>query len=579
MTIDPKDLKTLLVRVTLITLAVRAVPLLSSDLGPGEAAAAMGLGADGLSMEPIAQLWRAWLHAAGGVGLLVRLPALLADLSLPLLAILFARAAGWGALAGLVAGLVLAIAPLGIEAGFRADGGAIYAALALGALGLLQRGLAQCDLRWVVASALLLAAGLTLAAPLMLLVPVGMTIAQLALVERRVRLTAVGTWLGAAVVATLGRWLALGHLLPEATRTDHWLAQTALTSDGGTWASAAPLTAGLDALAAISPAGAAGAVAGQLQMPAAPLWALALAAVLCLLAGAGVALGRVQADPSPARVPAVSTEQGAGAADGWRTLGVGGMLNVPRQLGLRDWLPLALGAITVALDVALAAQRHDAAGLFARLAVGRVCVALLLGVGLTAWAMPRNGGSESENLRLRRRFNLTLALSSLAIFALGAAHLLAWTRSVDPLAPHRVAQFAREHMEDHGALLTVGPRGLAVAFLLDPLGNQARVRVASLEPADAKAHLAMLLRQGPAAVVLAGDRDALGETGQGQAPRPDLARLSESLRAMLEASGYRTLDDGHAYLGQTAVAAFTRAPAEVPDPASVRPQLGPGLAP
>ncbi len=579
MTIDPKDLRTLLVRVTLVTLAVRAVPLLSSDLVPGEVAAAMGLGAEGLSTEPLAQLSRAWLHAAGGMGLMARLPALLADLLLPMLAVVFARASGWGAIPGLMAALLLAIAPLGIEAGFRADGGALPAALALGALFLLQKGLTTNDLRRIALSAVVLLLGGVLLPPLLLLVPVGLGLAALALAERRVKRTALISWLFAPLLAIAGRELLLGHLLPEATRAEHWLSLARLSGEGGAWSTVAALPAALQALATMGPAGPQGELAAQLQMPTAPLWTVLLALALAGLAAAGVLLGRVQADPTaPTQVP-VSEEPGAGAVDGWRTLGVGGALTVPRALGLRDWLPLLLGVVFAAADVGMAAQRSDPSALFARLAIGRVCLALLLGVGITAWAMPRSGGTPSEVVRRKRRFNLSMAASASAIFALGAMHLMAWTRSVDPLAPRRVAQFARDHMEQGGALLTLGPRGLPVAFLLDPLANQQRVRVASLEPADAKAHLAMLLRQGPQVVVLAGDRDALGETGTQVKQQTELLRLAAALRGMLEASGYHAVEDGHAFLGQTAVAAFTRVAADVPDPGVVRPQLGPGLAP
>jgi len=579
MTIDPKDLRTLLVRVTLVTLAVRAVPLLSSDLVPGEAAAAMGLGPEGLSAEPLAQLWRAWLHASGGMGLAARLPALVADLLLPALAVVFARAAGWGAIAGLMAALVFAIAPIGIEAGFRIDAGALPAALALAALVLLQRGLTNNEVRRIALSAVVLCASGILAPTLLLVAPVGLCLAALALGARRTKTAALVSWGLAALLAAGGRAWLLGHFLPEATRAEHWLAASHLSGDGGAWLRVAALPAALQALATMGPAGAQGELAAQLQMPAAPLWSLVLTLALAGVAAAGLALGRVQADPSaPTQIPA-SEAGGAAAADGWRTLGVGGALTVPRALGLRDWLPLLLGVILAAADVGVAAQRGDPSSLFARLAVGRVCFALLLGVGITAWAMPSSGGSPSELVRRKRRFNFTMAAAAAAVFGLGALHLMQWTRSVDPLAPRRVAQFARDQMAQDGALLALGPRGLSVAFLLDPLANQQRVRVASLDPAEAKAHLAMLLRRGPEVLVMAGDRDALGETGTQQAQHLALLRLAASLRGMLEASHYQAVPDGHAFLGQTAVAAFTRATQDAADPSVVRPQLVPGVAP
>lgn len=590
MTIDPKDLRTLLLRVTLVTLAVRIVPLLSNDLGPTEAAAAMGLGADGLSAEWTAIMARGWLHASGGLGLLARLPALLCDLALPVLAVMFARAAGWGAICGLLAGLVLAIAPLGVEAGHRLDGGAVWALIALAALVLLRRGLKDGDLRRILLSAALLLVGGLFAAPVLVVVPAGLYLVARTVSVGQYKTAAWVGWLAAPLLALALRYATMGYLVPEADAASRWLVLPHHAGEPSGWATVGAMPALLQGLLAVLPGGPQGQLAAQLGILPAPLWAVAVGGALTLLALAGLVRGQVHADPvsvapvvkTPLRSPFAVVEEpadqgGAGQADGWRTLGVALAPSV-RDLGDRDIVPLLLGILGAVAYVAQAGARGVPDGLQPALAVGRICAALLLGVGLTALAMPRRAATESENVVRRRHFNFGLGAVALLVFGLGAAHLMAVARSPDRIAPRKVAQRARETLDEKGALLALGPRGLPVVFLLDPLGDWPLVRATSLDFPHAISNLTYLLTKYPKSVVMAGDRDILVDPGQDSRPDAELVTLGKTLDESLQLSGMHPLFDLAGVLGGTAIMRYSR---EAPtlSPETIRPQLGPGLAP
>jgi hypothetical protein len=591
MTIDPKDLRTLLLRVTLVTFAVRLVPLMSNDLGPSEAATTMGLGLDGPSGEWLAHLAHGWLAAAGGLGLVARVPALLCDLALPLLAVAFARAAGWGAICGLLGGLVLAIAPLGIEAGHRLDGGSVWALVALGALVLLRRGLTDADVPKVLASAALLVLGGLLGAPVLVVVPAGLYLAVRTIAVGPHKTAALLGWTLAPIVALALRYALFGFLVPEPDAAAHWLATPHLAGEPSGWATVGLLPAFLQGLLAPQPGGLYGALAGQLGILAAPLWALAVGGLLTLAALVGVVRGQVRPDPPPlpkqtpppvrsplAMAPELveDLDDGAGARDGWRTLGVA-LPMMPRTLGDRDIVPLLLGILGAAVYVAQAGARGVPDGLQAALAVGRVCTALLLGVGLTALAMPRRARTESETIVARRRFNFGLGAVALLVFALGAVHLMAVAKSPDRIAARKVTQHARESLNAKGALLAIGPRGLPIAFLLDPLGQYPLVRVTSLDPPHAVSGLVALLVKHPKTLQIAGDRDVLVDPGEGQ-PDAELVTLGRTLDESLQLSGQHPVFDAAVVLGGTAGVRYTRE-SQALSPETIRPQLGPGQHP
>ncbi len=590
MTIDPKDLRTLLLRVTLVTLAVRIVPLLSNDLGPTEAAAAMGLGVDGLSAEWTAILARGWLHASGGLGLVARLPALLCDLALPVLAVLFARAAGWGAICGLLAGLVLAIAPLGVEAGHRLDGGAAWALIALTALVFLRRGLQDGDTRRVLLSAGLLFVGGLFASPLLVVVPAGLYLAARTISVGPHKTAALAGWLAAPLLALALRYVTMGYLVPEADAAARWLVLPNQAGEPSGWSTVGAMPALLQGVLAVLPSGPRGQLAAQLGILPAPVWAIAVGSALTLLALAGFVRGQVRADPAaappvektPLRSPFAVVEppderNGAGQADGWRTLGVA-LPTTARDLGDRDIIPLLLGILGAAIYVAQAGARGVPDGLQPALAVGRVCAALLLGVGLTALAMPRRAATESENVVRRRHFNFGLGAVALVIFGLGAAHLMAVARSPDRIAARKVAQRARETLHDKGALLALGPRGVPVAFLLDPLGDWPLVRVSALDFPHAISNLTFLLTKHPKSLVMAGDRDVLVDPGADNRPDGELVALGKTLDESLQLSGFHPLVDLAGVLGGTAIVRYSRESPSL-SPETIRPQLGPGLVP
>ena len=610
MTIDPRDLRTLLVRVTLITLVVRAAPMLGTDLGPGEVAAALGLGPDGMSSEPLALGWRSWTLGTGGTAFLARLPALLADLTLPLLAVGYARAAGWGAIPGLLAGLMLAVAPLGIESGFRAGGASLLAALALGGLVLLRTALRDGDPLRAAASAGLIAAGGFLAPPVLLLVPGGLYLAARSVMLPSVKWTAMTAW--TAALAVLGVRAAMGlGLTPTPNRVAAWLTDPALAAQPSGWHEVPLGEAVAQAFAALLPSGPWGTLAAQTEIVAAPVWVMALAGVLAVLAVAGIARGVVRPDPppepkviaSPLRARTVPQDQGGMATDadtdsadtegtesqgqgGWRTLGVLGV-PLPRELGDRDWLPLLLPVLGAVAWVAVAAAYGVPDGVGEALAAARPAAALLLGLGLVAFVLPRQGSRATVATvaeaglasRRLRRSHLGLGAVALAIFGLGAVHLLQHVRSPDRMAAQKVARFAAESLDPESAVLGLGLRALPVAVLLDARLDGLRMRLSPPTVPDATAHLVELLRKKPTRIVLIGDRDALGDTGTGTPVRPTMAAVRTSLHETLQINGLHPIDDSHRFLGGTAVVAYALEDTGLSDPATIRPQLAPAPAP
>ena len=603
MTIDPKDIKTLLIRVTLVTLAVRFVPLLMNDPLPTEAATALGLGVDGNSLEWTACLARAWSQITGAMPTLMRAPLLLADLALPALAVAMTRAMGWGALPGLMAGLLFAIAPLGIESGFRVDAGAPWAVIALTALVLLRQGLAQRQVARIAASGIVLLIGGVFAAPVLLVVPGGLYLAARLVLPMRLRGVALASW-GIATLAALSLHYALfGYLLPEADAVSRWLVGPAMAGQPSAWAVVGPWQGALQALAAVAPAGPTGEIAQQLYMISAPLWAQALAGLLLLLALVGAWRGFVQADPPPPpqdkpvlssplaanqAAPHVddplddATFQGAGAADAWQTLGVQRPVT-PRKLGDRDLMPLILMLLSCLAFAAQAAWRGQVDGLWPALQVGRVATALLLGVGLVALTLERPGAPGSAAVVRRRRAQWTMGLAALTVFALGAEHLMATARSVERLATRKVSarvQAQRSNAlaeKEKIAVLCLGPRGVSVLALIDPLRTDPSVQLASLDPADAISKLTELLVKHPSTIVLAGDRDVLVESASATANAQALAGLGQTLDASLQLSGLQPQLDSAGALADVAVLTYRRG---VPaDPRMIKPQLAPGIAP
>ncbi len=557
MTIDPKDLRTLLIRVTAVTLAVRLVPLIGQDLGVHEAALVLGLGDAG--HEPWTQATRGMLLAGGGFSAFARLIPLLCEIATPALAVAFARAAGWGAIPGLLAGLLLAMGPLGLDMGERADGVAFVTMAALAALALLRAGLRDGDARKTGLSALPVLLAGSLAPSLLLLVPGALYLSARAVTGDAPKRAGLAAWLlatGGVVGIRLG---VVGTLLPHAPLTAAWWLGTA-TMDPSGWADTPPWQAAAQALGAVLPTGTQGALARQLDLQQTSLPALVIGGGLLLTALAGLWRGRVR--PDPIALPA--SEQ-----TGWQTLGV--HVSVPRDLGDRDIAPLVLPLALVLGFAAWSAWRGQVDGLTDALAVGRACAVLLVGVGLSARAMPR---SQTESASTGRRAAWQLAITAVLVFGIGASHLLAQTQAADRQSARKVARFARESLGQKGAMLALGGRGVPVLFLLDPYLHEKRLAWSSLDPAEALEKLTTLLVQNPDAVVLVGDRDALGPTDENSQPREELESVWHFLLPTLTASGWQQVEDSHRFLGHTAVLTFVRQAAP-----QIRPQLAPGQAP
>jgi hypothetical protein len=572
MTIDPRDLKTLLVRITLITLAVRAVPLIAADLTPHEAALALG-GSD----EWMGRLYAGWASAIAGTGFLLRLPALLSDLALPLLAVAYARAAGWGSVAGLLAGLVLAMAPFGIESGYRADLHATAAALALVALWQQRLGLRDGDAKRIAASAGLLVLGGWVAAPVLLVVPAGVYQALRAVTLPATRWLAAGTWSAAAIGALGARLVAPGWLVPTATPAQHWLAAPALAGDASGWHAASALDGIVGAISALLTGSPWGPLARQLDIEPAPLAATAVAGVLALAALWGAFVrGIVQPEKQGPTVPAVADADGAGASDGWRALGVGRALSVPRELGDRDTVPHLLVIAGAMTYLAQAAARGVPDGVAEALATARPSAALLIGVGFVGWATARLSPDAAADTRQRRRFIWTLAVFGALVFAGGALHLVHMTQAPERMAARKVARYAREEMGENGALLALGRRGLPVQLALDPWRADPRVCGAALESGAIATAAETLLARKPRVVVVAGDRDALGDTGGAAMRVPALAQIRAALDVYFDARGYAPVGGSHRFLDGTAVVAYESR--ERSDPTTIIPPTGPAPA-
>lgn len=588
MTIDSKDFKTLLVRVALVTAALRLVPMFTADLGPQEASLALGVARDGLASDWAARMLHAWAAGAGGVGAFVRAPTLLCEVALPLLAVGFARVAGWGSLAGLFVGLALSLGPLAMQSGHRLGGAAAVALAALLALLWLRGGLRDGERKRVLASAGLLAAAGALWSPVLLVVPAGLYMAWRAVADDRLRLQAAGAWMAAAAVALGARAAALGYLLPEPDlAAAAWMADAAAEPSG--WAHAG-VGGAWQALLAVLPTGAIGSLASQLDLQPSPAWNLALGAAIVVAALWGWLRGMVQPDPPPLMVqrrPLMTTDddeetadQGAGARDGWRSLGVG-LPVVPRELGDRDWGPPLVALLAVAAFCAQASLRGKADGLAEALAVGRVAAAILVGAGLAALATPKSAAARAGEEPVRRRAYTTLGIAALALFGAGAWHLLVQTSAPERMAARKVARYAKDNGEDpavvgagKAAFLAVGARGLPVAALLDPSGTWPQLRLARGEAGDVQAQLFALLAKEPMAVAVFGDAVALGSE---TTPSADQAAIAASLDETLTLAQFDKVPESHRYLGATAVMIYARSRGS--DPGTVRPQLRPGVPP
>ncbi len=568
MTIDPSQLRRLLIRVCAVTIAMRAVSMFSVDISAAEAATLLGLSPEGEPGSLISALMAAWGGLAAGIRGVVRAPMVLCDVALVLLALSWTRISGWGSLAGLLTGMVLAMTPLGLDEGWRADGTALISVLALLPLVVLRLGLRDGALLPIVGSALLLGIGALLSPMVLLMLPVGLLLAARTISGQTGRVAALLGWLGAAGLALAARHLWLGELGPQVSLAGAWLADGALNGGRPTLPDA-PLKAFGEGLAALSAGGPVGGTASWLEIQPAPTWRLIIGLVLWPLAAWGFWSGRVQPD-APAQQQAVSESQGAGAADGWRALGVGG-LSITRELGERDWLPLLTGTFAAGGWLAWAAWQGQPHGVDQALAVGRPLAGLLLGVGLCGFA----GRAGFATRPARKRFVFMMVGAALLVFGLGAHHFYMGSQSLNRIAARKVARYAGEEMAGSGRLICLGPAGLAISWTLDPLAAYDRIERSAVAPRSASKALAAALASKAAPLVLAGERQPMeGKVIQGKALGQ--GPLGTLLHAQLADADYELTEDGHRYLAGVSVRVY--AP---PDRSAgtIKPQLYPGQAP
>lgn len=574
MTIDPKDLRRLVIRVVAVTIALRALHLFSVDLGATEVAAAWALPADGHSVPVLHRLVSLWRQLAGGYAALVRAPTLVADVALPLVVVAYARASGWGTIAGLLGGLIVAVAPFGLDEGWRADGSAWLGLLALSALWQLRVALRaevwssspdatpegslplQRELRALIFSVALFGCGVLLSPMLLVALPAGLVLALVASPTSRLGLLATAGWSLAAAAGLAGGVVLTGGFAPGLDQASAWLAQS--SSNGGLPSLSGPLSSAWQALAALSPGGPTGGVATLAEAPAAPLWRGLAGAVLWPMAAIGWWRGRVRDDSSPDAT--------------WRD-------DVPRKLGLRDVLPALLPVAGAAMWAAWASARGDPAGVMAALGVARPFAALLLGLGVTAFALTPFAG---ETIAPGKRAVPILVGVALLQFALGAHHTYVGVQDPTRMAPTKVARFVAGNVSRGGEVLALGLGGLQVAWRLGPWPDLKRVHrapgvVALGQDADAavNALLAPIHAAKATRVAVVGDRWVLEPAADGQADP-----IGQGLHRRLTRGGFAIVEDGHRVLERLSVRIYARA--DVPAttaPSVIQPQLYPGKAP
>jgi len=576
MQIPPRDQRRLLYRVVAVLIAMRAVSMFTVDLSATEAAAAHALGADGGAAPMLSRLAAAWFAVAGHVAGALRLPSLVADLGLVLLALAYARRNDWGTLTGLLTGFVLAMAPLGLEEGWRADGTPMLSLLVLGALLAARIGLKLGQLAPAVGSAVLVAIAMVISPVTAVFVPAGLYAALRSVTGAGPRYAVMGGWLIAVGVGLGVRVAVVGDPGPLASLPLSWLADPELNG-AGTGLPAGPFDALLGVLAAVSAGGPTGAIAALIEQLPAPSWRLWSGLALWPLALIGLLRGQVMADPIVRPGGIASSEGGAGARDGWRALGVSAP-TAPRLVGERDWMPLLLGVLGPAGWVAFATVRDDPAGIPEAIAVARPFAALLLGLGLTAVAGLRGAGAADPTAE-RKRFVGAMVAFTLLQFALGGHHVLQVTAAAERIAPHKIATFIRSEIGT-SPVVGVGPTGLAVTYRLDPYRGLKNMRNVSAKPAAVSDAVAALLADKPRAIGLCGDFGALQQDAFDAAVEVGAGKGAGWLAdRQLTAAGYELMEDGARYLGAFSVRLYARGGGSGSPAIQVKPQLGPGRAP
>ena len=577
MIVAASDLHRLVVRVAVVTIALRAVSIFSTDAFAMEVEAM--LAAAGGLVEPGRLLTSTLTELTGSIAAVARLPTLLCDLGVVLAVMAYARAAGWGTIAGLLAGAVAAMAPFALEQGWRAS--TFTLAPVAGIIGLWQLRAALRRGRPLQAglSALAMVVATFFCAPALVLLPSAWWLAARSVAMPSVRAGAALAWAAAAAAGLAMRWSVVGVAGPVPSDAMAWLVGGA---DAGSLV-ADPLAFAVSSLVAQGVGGPTGPFAHLAEMSAAPSWRLVIGAVLALVAAFGLLRGLVREDPpkAPPRPPLpVPSAQASGAAeaDGWRSLGVA-HASAPRALGERDWMPLLLPAIGAAVFAGFQAASGVADGVLEAAAMARPTSALLIGVGLAAAGLLPAINEETPGPGHRRSVAL-LGMLALLVFTAGGHALLSATAASERAAPRKIAAFIASELGGGQAVL-VGAGGLRVRWKLGGGQPNARLHLAAPEAAAAGAALDAVLKLAPATIVLAGDRAILGEDAASAAVSADsAAAIGVLLDRQLGDRGYALQEDGHRFLGSLALRVYQQQGAgDAGDRSAIRPQLAPGVAP
>ncbi len=576
MIIAAEDLRRLVVRVAVVTLALRAVSMFSVDPMAREVARMLPPAEVGAAIEGAHGWTLAWATVMQGLAPTTRLPAVFADVALVLLCVAYARGAGWGTIAGLMAGAVTAMAPLGLGLGWRVDANPAPL-LVLLALWQLRVGLRRGELRRCLLATLALLPAVWLTPASLVALPGALWLAARSVTLREVRLGAGVAAIAASVAGLLARLLHPGALLP-------------LPEPQWAWLGGAPVGTGdafeavYAAAGALSVAGPTGSLAAAAELTPAPTWRVAVGALLWLVAALGYARGLVRED-----LPKATPGEAPGLG-GFRTLGVA-VAAAPRRLGERDALPLLLPGLLALLWVAVGAGEGSLAAAarasaIDAVAVARAPMALLLGAGLAAIGLRPALLQQGDDRGSGRASVVRLVALTLVIFGVGGAALVDGATAVTNTAPRKVARQVAEEMGVRGQALLIGSGGLRLRWKLAAGGPSNRIALLPTVDGDAPPSegqgdaagaktiwaraLATALSAKPPTLVIAGDRAAVGGEGS---PPPAVA----ALEAALLSAGYEARQDGHWLYSDLAVRSYERGGRG--DPATVRPQLAPGVAP
>ncbi len=576
MNIAAEDLRRLVVRVAVVTLALRAVSMFSVDPMAREVARMLPPAEVGAAVEGAHAWTLGWATVMQGLAPTTRLPAVLADVALVLLCVAYARGAGWGTIAGLLAAAVAAMAPLGLGLGWRADANPAPVLVML-ALWQLRLGLRRGELRRCLLATLPLVPAVWLTPASLVVLPGMLWLATRSVTLSEVRLGAGVAATVASAAGLLARLLQPGELLPLAEPQWNLLGSAPVGSGD-------PLEAIVAAAGALSVSGPSGSLAAAAELAPAPMWRAVVGTLLWLVAALGYHRGLVRED-----VPQATPGAPAGLG-GFRTLGVA-VAAAPRRLGERDALPLLLPGLLALAWVAVGAgdgplATAARAGAVDAIAVARAPMALLLGAGLAAFGLRPALLQQGDERAGGRAAVVRLVALTLVVFGVGGAALVDDATAISNTAPRKVARQVAEEMALRGQALLVGPAGLRLRWKLAGGGPSNRIallptRDGDAQPAESQDEavgsrtawgraLSVALSAKPPTLVIAGDLAAVG--GEGSPPTA-IAALEETLRA----AGYEPRQDGHWLYADLAVRSYERGGRA--DRATVRPQLAPGVAP